>query len=108
MNCDEVRRFLDAYVDGELDLIRQLDVETHLAGCPDCKKAAEQIANFSSLVRTDIEVYKLGQSEPRSWYSRMFSSQVKTSQDVSTPPGFQMYQTIQTVTVILALRFIRI
>jgi anti-sigma factor (TIGR02949 family) len=58
MNCDEVRRLLDAYVDGELDFTQQLDVETHLAGCPDCKEAAEQIANFSSLVRMDMEVYK--------------------------------------------------
>ena len=33
MNCDEVRRILDAYPDGELDLTRQLDVETHLPGC---------------------------------------------------------------------------
>jgi anti-sigma factor RsiW len=30
MNCAEVRRMLDAYVDGELDLIRQGEVETHL------------------------------------------------------------------------------
>jgi putative zinc finger protein len=26
MDCDEVRRMLDAYLDGELDLTRQLDV----------------------------------------------------------------------------------
>jgi anti-sigma factor (TIGR02949 family) len=58
MNCDEIRKFLDAYVDGELESTRQLDVETHLAGCPDCKKVAEQIANFSSFVRTDMKVYK--------------------------------------------------
>jgi anti-sigma factor RsiW len=34
MNCDDVRRMLDAYPDGELDLTRQLAVEkTHLPGC---------------------------------------------------------------------------
>lgn len=36
MNCDEVRQLIDAYVDGELDLVNSLAVERHLADCPDC------------------------------------------------------------------------
>ncbi len=76
MNCDEVRRFLDAYVDGELDLTHQLDVETHLTGCPDCKEAADQIANFSSLVRMDMEVYKA----PRGLKSRIRTALRKESE----------------------------
>ena len=36
MNCDEVRPLIDAYVDGELDLMNSLAVERHLPGCPDC------------------------------------------------------------------------
>jgi hypothetical protein len=31
MNCDEVGRMIEAYLDGELDLTGQLDVETHSA-----------------------------------------------------------------------------
>ena len=31
MNCDEAERLLDAYVDGELELTRQLDLEVYLA-----------------------------------------------------------------------------
>jgi anti-sigma factor RsiW len=58
MNCDEARQLLDAYVDGELDSTRKIPVETHLGGCPYCQKAAAQIANFSSLLRTEMEVYK--------------------------------------------------
>jgi anti-sigma factor RsiW len=58
MNCDEVRRMLDAYVDGELDLIRQGEVETHLPGCVNCKDAAENITQFCSLVRMNAPVYK--------------------------------------------------
>jgi anti-sigma factor RsiW len=49
MNCDEVRRMLDAYLDGELDLTRQLEVETHLPGCATCKDAAEDITKVCSL-----------------------------------------------------------
>jgi anti-sigma factor RsiW len=58
MNCDEVRRMLDAYLDGELDLTRQLDVETHLPGCATCRDAAEDITTFCSLVRSKAPVYK--------------------------------------------------
>ena len=58
MNCPEVRRMLDAYLDSELDLTRQQDVERHVAGCLTCKDAAEDITNFCSLLRMNMPVYK--------------------------------------------------
>jgi anti-sigma factor RsiW len=58
MTCDEARQLLDAYIDGELELTRQLDVETHLANCVSCKDAAESIANQKLIVRMNIPVYK--------------------------------------------------
>src|SRR5260370_30451624 len=82
MNCDEVRRLLDAFVDGELDLTQQLDLETHLAGCPDCKAAAEQIANFSSLVRMNMEVYKA---------PRKLKSKIRTSLRKESEPKFAWF-----------------
>jgi anti-sigma factor RsiW len=36
MDCNETRRLLEADVDGELDLIRHLELEAHLSGCPEC------------------------------------------------------------------------
>ena len=36
MNCEQVRRLLDAYVDGEIDLVTGLDIEGHLGTCADC------------------------------------------------------------------------
>lgn len=41
MDCNEARRLLDADTDGELDLVRHLDLATHLRGCPDCARLAE-------------------------------------------------------------------
>jgi anti-sigma factor RsiW len=58
MICDEVRRMLCAYVDKELEPTRQPDLEKHLAGCPSCQAAAEEIKNFSSLILINIPVYK--------------------------------------------------
>ena len=76
MNCDEARQFLDAYVDGELEITRQLELETHLAGCPDCQQAAEEIAKFSSFVRMEMEVYKA----PRELRSKVRTSLRKESE----------------------------
>jgi anti-sigma factor RsiW len=58
MNCEEARPSLDAYVDRELELTRQLAIETHLATCPPCQEAANRIANCSLLVRKNMPTYK--------------------------------------------------
>jgi anti-sigma factor RsiW len=79
MTCDEARYFLNAYVDGELELTRRLDVETHLAGCAGCKAAAEQIANFNSLVRTEMEAYRA---------PRELKSKIRTSLRKESEPKF--------------------
>jgi anti-sigma factor RsiW len=46
MNCPDVQRLLHPYSDGELDLVRHLQVEGHLAECAAC---AEQEKNLRSL-----------------------------------------------------------
>jgi anti-sigma factor RsiW len=34
--CDDNSRLLHGYLDGELDLVRSLEIEQHLRACPDC------------------------------------------------------------------------
>src|SRR5258708_6522687 len=36
MNCSEAQPLIDAYIDGELDLITSVAVERHLKDCPNC------------------------------------------------------------------------
>jgi anti-sigma factor RsiW len=36
MTCADVRRLMNPYFDGELDLVRQVEVEEHLRGCTGC------------------------------------------------------------------------
>ena len=36
MVCDDNARLLHGYLDGELDLVRSLEIEEHLKICPDC------------------------------------------------------------------------
>ena len=41
MTCKEIENLLDAYVDGELDLVHNLEIEQHLPDCPACLQIYE-------------------------------------------------------------------
>jgi anti-sigma factor RsiW len=58
MDCNETKWLLDPYIDGELELTRQLDVGAHLASCSTCKKAVEPVIKFRNSVRINMPVYK--------------------------------------------------
>jgi anti-sigma factor RsiW len=43
MSCDLTRRYVSGYLDGELDLVRTIEMEAHLKGCPDCAQELESL-----------------------------------------------------------------
>lgn len=51
MKCEEVEPLLDAYLDGEMELSRSLEIEKHLAGCRACLKRLEQTKELVTLVK---------------------------------------------------------
>src|SRR5258707_15185067 len=46
MKCEEVHHFMDTYLDGELDLGLQVELEQHLALCPSCRSLLEERRAF--------------------------------------------------------------
>jgi anti-sigma factor RsiW len=46
MNCPDVQNLLHPYSDGELDLVRNLEIEEHLSSCAAC---AQQVQDLRSL-----------------------------------------------------------
>ena len=42
MDCKEGQRLIDGYVDGELDLVRNLGIEDHLHGCAVCSGSYQE------------------------------------------------------------------
>ncbi len=52
MSCQEAGGLRNAYVDGELDLLRTLEFEEHLKGCVDCRAACDQYETLRRLVQT--------------------------------------------------------
>ncbi|MBW2704126.1 MAG: zf-HC2 domain-containing protein [Deltaproteobacteria bacterium] len=51
MDCQEVRKFLQVYVDGEFDEDDRRDLEAHLAQCPDCRAQADYERRFREAIR---------------------------------------------------------
>ena len=53
MNCAEARQLLHGYADGELDLVRSLEVEEHLRECSGCAEALGQQQALRSALRQE-------------------------------------------------------
>jgi len=70
MNCREIRQLLEPFADGELDLVRHMQLEEHLAGCTTC---AGQLTNLQSL-RSTIAAPSLYHVAPSALRERMTQS----------------------------------
>jgi ferric-dicitrate binding protein FerR (iron transport regulator) len=51
MRCDDARRQLDAWHDGSLDAETRDALDAHLASCPDCRAAADDVARRDAELR---------------------------------------------------------
>jgi anti-sigma factor RsiW len=51
MRCNDTRELIGAYIDGELDLVRSLDVEGHLHECSGCSRDYEAHHSLHRMIR---------------------------------------------------------
>jgi anti-sigma factor RsiW len=51
VNCQDAQGLVQAYLDGELDLVRHLEIELHLRECPACARATEELQALRSALR---------------------------------------------------------
>ena len=58
MNCHEVRNLIDGYIDDELDLVSNLDIEQHVQTCPQCGRLYRNRQALQALVHTSALSYK--------------------------------------------------
>ena len=50
MSCEDACKLMHAYVDGELDLVRSLEIEGHLHDCQTCAQAYNDLRSLHSAV----------------------------------------------------------
>ena len=84
MACENNRLLLSAYFDGELDLVRSLEIEEHAKSCPDC---AAELERQRSL-RTALRSGGLYQAAPNSLRERVAAAVgAKSSESISPAQG---------------------
>jgi len=58
MSCQEIRPLLHAFLDGELDPARSLDVQHHLEACPGCARQHEAHGSLRAALRDEALYFK--------------------------------------------------
>ena len=58
MECEEIQRFIDPYLDGELDFARRVELEQHIAQCPSCRSLLKQRQAFRAFFVAAVSQYK--------------------------------------------------
>ncbi len=58
MKCEEAGRFLDAYLDNELELSRRIELERHLSLCLSCWSLVLERQKFRAFFRASAPKYK--------------------------------------------------
>ncbi|MGE5359389.1 MAG: anti-sigma factor family protein, partial [Bacteroidales bacterium] len=82
MNCDAVRRLVDASLDGELDLVHEVELEAHLKECADCSMLYAAHRQW----RTDLERKDLYYPAPAGLGERVRVA-LAASSDEAAPRG---------------------
>ena len=57
MTCEQVQELIHAYIDGELDLVNNLEVEGHLGGCEVCQSEYRDHLNLVALVQGGAQYF---------------------------------------------------
>ena len=58
MNCQNTQDLLNAFADGELDLVNQLQIEEHLKSCADCALAFDNLDALKAATSEDTLYYR--------------------------------------------------
>jgi len=57
MTCEEVQELIHPYIDGELDLVRNVEIECHLSECEICRSEHRCYSDVRTLVQGEAEYF---------------------------------------------------
>jgi anti-sigma factor RsiW len=58
LNCQDAQKVLHGYVDGELDLVKNLEIEEHLQECSACAQAHQSLQALRGAIRGEVRYYE--------------------------------------------------
>jgi anti-sigma factor RsiW len=84
VNCAQIQNLIHAYFDGELDLVRHLEIEHHLQDCAACSHAHESLRVLRSGLQDDSLYHKA----PASLKDRLQHMQRRSAKTPAAPRRF--------------------
>jgi anti-sigma factor RsiW len=71
MTCQEIEIKIPDYHENKLSPSQRLDVETHLAGCADCRVLAQQLQELDAALATKLKVPELSRGFDQALWARI-------------------------------------
>ncbi|HLY59189.1 MAG TPA: anti-sigma factor [Terriglobia bacterium] len=99
MSCQETEGLIHGYVDGELDLVRSIEIERHMEGCEGCAHAYQTQQSLKSAFRSAPLRFKA----PAELQSRIQSSLRKAGKAAPAPRAFHWLPTLRWAGAVAAL-----
>jgi len=81
LDCKETQNLLNGYLDGELDLVRHVEIERHLQTCPECSQAYQRL----STVQKALQKPGLSYSAPDRLRKRVLAATRQASREEAAP-----------------------
>ena len=102
MSCEDAQMLLDAYVDGELDLVRSVEIEKHVESCKACTREAENRRTLGSAIRSSGLYYH----PPASLGPRLNAALQRAGRSEARPRRFGWQLLAVAASLLLAVYFV--
>ena len=96
MSCQQTHELIHGYLDGELDLVKSINIEKHLADCPACSQTYKGMRSLQSIVRDSALRF-----EPPASFQRSLRSALRRAEPEPRSFGFR-WQWILGASALLA------
>jgi len=100
MTCQDMQPLMHGYLDGQLDLLRNLEMEGHLQTCPACAQALANYRSLKGALQNDAFYFKA----PASLETRIRSSLGKT-QSRTRPLRLRAWATVGAIAASILIIF---
>ena len=101
MSCKLTQRFVPGYLDGELDLSRTIEMETHLQVCAECARELERLQALRAALQRGSFAY----AAPEGLRERIQSS-LRSAVPAETPEHTSAWRPSQIFRPLLVLRWV--
>jgi anti-sigma factor RsiW len=87
LSCQQTSELIHGYVDGEVDLVKSLEIEQHLADCPNCTKTYKGVRSLQSALRNDALRF-----QPSTGFEKRLRSAMRRESKPEQRPGWLQWR----------------